>query len=272
MKVEGELLDQFASSTLRFWSTKFTMTLNDESAEGTYSIQGKNLILTVDGEDATATLQEDGILKLALDDSTFMTFAKSGNFSPETDGSEATGTSSEESDKPSSSENATGYSGSDDDSEVNQSNSSDAVSSMTTGQKNALRTAEDYLKYSAFSYTGLIDQLEYEEYSHEEAVFAADHCGADWNKQALKSAKSYLEYTAFSYTGLIEQLEFEGFTSEQAKYAVDHCGADWNEQAAKCAESYLEYSAFSKSRLIAQLEYEGFTHEEAVYGAEKNGY
>ena len=37
MKVEGELLDQFASSTLRFWSTKFTMTLNDESAEGTYS-------------------------------------------------------------------------------------------------------------------------------------------------------------------------------------------------------------------------------------------
>ena len=153
-----------------------------------------------------------------------MTFAKSGNFSPETDGSEATGTSSEESDKPSSSENTTGYSGSDDDSEVNQSNSSGAVSSMTNGQKNALRTAEDYLKYSAFSYTGLIDQLEYEEYSHEEAVFAADHCGADWNEQAAKCADSYLEYSAFSKSRLIAQLEYEGFTHEEAVYGAEKNG------------------------------------------------
>lgn len=144
--------------------------------------------------------------------------------------------------------------------------------SLTTGQKNALSTANSYLSYSAFSYSGLIDQLEYEGYTKDEATFAADNCGADWKEQALKSALSYLDYSSFSYTGLVDQLEYEGFTTEEATYAVDHCGADWFEQAAKCAESYLNYSSFSRNSLISQLEYEGFTHEQAVYGAEKNGY
>ena len=39
----------------------------------------------------------------------------------------------------------------------------------TMGQKNALRSAENYLDFSAFSYEGLIKQLEFEEYSHEDA-------------------------------------------------------------------------------------------------------
>lgn len=80
------------------------------------------------------------------------------------------------------------------------------------------------MKYSAFSYTGLIDQLEYEEYSHEEAVFAADHCGADWNEQAAKCAESYLEYSAFSKSRLIAQLEYEGFTHEEAVYGAEKNG------------------------------------------------
>lgn len=142
----------------------------------------------------------------------------------------------------------------------------------TMGERNALKSAQSYLDYSAFSYEGLIEQLEFEGYSNDEATYAADNCGADWNEQALKSAKSYLEYSAFSYTGLIEQLEFEGFTANQATYGADNCGADWNEQAAKSAESYLEYSSFSRDGLIEQLEFEGFTHEQAVYGAEANGY
>ena len=106
----------------------------------------------------------------------------------------------------------------------------------------------------------------------EEATYAADHCGADWNEQALLKALSYLDTLAFSYTGLIDQLEFEEFTPEQARYAVDRCGADWNEQAVKKAQSYLEVMAFSKEGLIDQLEFEGFTHEQAVYGVEQNGY
>lgn len=145
-------------------------------------------------------------------------------------------------------------------------------SNVSTGKINALASAKSYLEYSEFSYQGLIEQLEFEKYSHEEAVYAVDNCGADWKEQALKCAKSYLEHSAFSYQGLVEQLEYEKFTSDEAKYGADNCGADWKEQAAKCAESYLEYSSFSRESLIEQLEYEGFTHEQAVYGVEQNGY
>ena len=92
--------------------------------------------------------------------------------------------------------------------------------SATFGEKNALERAHQYLEYSAFSYTGLIDQLEFEGYSHSEAVYAADNCGADWNEQAVKKAKQYLDYSSFSRSELVDQLEFEGFTHEQAEYAV----------------------------------------------------
>ena len=151
-------------------------------------------------------------------------------------------------------------------------NEPESTSTITTGQRNALKSAKDYLSFTAFSYEGLIDQLEYEKYSHEDAVYAADNCGADWNEQALKSAKNYLSFSAFSYKGLIEQWEYEQFTTEQSTYGADNCGADWNEQAAKSAENYLNMMSFSKDGLIEQLEYEGFTHEQAVYGAEQNGY
>lgn len=143
---------------------------------------------------------------------------------------------------------------------------------ISMGQQNALKSAKSYLSHSAFSYNGLIGQLEYEKYSHEEAVYAVDNCGADWNEQALKSAKSYLSHSAFSYKGLVGQLEYEEFTNEQAVYAVDNCGADWNEQAVKSAKSYLSHSSFSREGLIGQLEYEGFTPEQAAYGAAQNGY
>lgn len=143
--------------------------------------------------------------------------------------------------------------------------------SATVGEKNALRSAKSYLSFSAFSYKGLIRQLEFEGYTTAEATYGADHCGADWMEQALKSAKNYLDFSAFSHDGLCEQLEFEGFTSEEAKYGADNCGADWNEQAAKSAKNYLDLMGFSRSGLIEQLEFEGFTHEQAVYGVEANG-
>ena len=94
----------------------------------------------------------------------------------------------------------------------------------TKGQKNALKSAKSYLRYSSFSYEGLIHQLEFEEYSHEEAVYAVDNCGADWNEQAVKMAKSYLAHSSFSRFGLIKQLEFEKFTHEQAVYGVEQNG------------------------------------------------
>lgn len=145
--------------------------------------------------------------------------------------------------------------------------SSSESSKITTEQISAIQTAKSYLKYQAFSHDGLVEQLEYEGYSHEDSVFAADNCGADWNAQATACAKSYLKYQAFSYTGLIEQLEYEGFTEEQAQHGADRCEADWDEQAVACAKSYLKYQAFSHAGLVEQLEYEGFTSEQAEYGA-----
>ena len=95
---------------------------------------------------------------------------------------------------------------------------------VTMGEQNALAKAKDYLSFMAFSYKGLVEQLEYEGYLHSEAVYGADHCGADWNEQAALKAASYLELMSFSRSGLIEQLEYEGFTHAQAVYGAEQNG------------------------------------------------
>ena len=98
------------------------------------------------------------------------------------------------------------------------------ITNATLGEKNALNTAKQYLNYTAFSYKGLVEQLEFEGYTSEEAKFGADNCGADWNEQAAKCAQQYMDYTSFSRSGLIDQLEYEGFTKEQAEYGAKVVG------------------------------------------------
>lgn len=91
----------------------------------------------------------------------------------------------------------------------------------SSGEKNALEKARQYLDSTAFSYNGLIDQLEFEGFTSSEAQYGADHCGADWKEQAVKKAEEYLEYSSFSRAELLDQLVFEGFTQSQAEYGVD---------------------------------------------------
>ncbi len=98
------------------------------------------------------------------------------------------------------------------------------ASSQTTSQKNAVLKAKSYLGYSAFSRDGLVAQLEYEQFSHADAVYGADNSGANWNEQAAKKAKSYMEYSAFSRGSLIEQLKYEKFTQAQAEYGANAVG------------------------------------------------
>ena len=160
--------------------------------------------------------------------------------------------------------------------QVEQKDAQDAppvspVSKETVSQKNAVAKAKSYLSTSAFSHDGLVAQLEYEQFSHADAVYGADNSGADWNVQAVKKAKSYLENSAFSHDGLVDQLVYEKFTQAQAVHGADNSGADWNEQAAKKAKSYMENSAFSRSGLIEQLKYEKFTQAQAEYGADSVG-
>ena len=70
----------------------------------------------------------------------------------------------------------------------------------------------------------MIKQLEFDQFPHEDAVYAADHCGADWNEQAAKKAKLYMSTMAFSRGALINQLKFDGFTTAQAKYGTNAVG------------------------------------------------
>lgn len=95
---------------------------------------------------------------------------------------------------------------------------------MSTGQSNALKKAHSYLDTMPFSYSGLVKQLEYEGFSHEDSVFAVDRCNADWNEQAVKKARNYLDIMAFSRKSLIDQLKYEGFTQQQAEYAASQVG------------------------------------------------
>lgn len=95
---------------------------------------------------------------------------------------------------------------------------------FTPSQENAIAKAESYLDFSAFSKQGLIEQLEYSQFSSADATFAVEYIegsgGVDWNEQAVKKAKSYMDFSAFSQQGLIEQLEYSGFTPSQAQHGA----------------------------------------------------
>lgn len=94
----------------------------------------------------------------------------------------------------------------------------------TVAQANARESAESYISFSGFSRTGLIEQLEFEGYSNEDATYAVDVLEVDWNEQAARSAESYLEFSSFSRQGLIDQLMYEGYTQEQAEHGANSVG------------------------------------------------
>jgi hypothetical protein len=96
--------------------------------------------------------------------------------------------------------------------------------SESAGQRNARLKAAQYLEFSAFSRSGLIDQLEFEGFSTADATYGTDAVKANWAVQAAKKAKQYLEISPFSREGLIDQLEFEGFTTAEATYGVTQAG------------------------------------------------
>lgn len=98
------------------------------------------------------------------------------------------------------------------------------TSPYTTAQNQATKSATSYLKYTAFSRSGLIKQLEYEGFSNADATHGVDRQNADWNTQAARMAASYLRYSSFSRSGLINQLVYEGFTQSQAEYGVSTTG------------------------------------------------
>ncbi len=95
---------------------------------------------------------------------------------------------------------------------------------VTNSRTQAVKSATSYLRFTSFSRSGLIKQLEYEKFSLEDATYGVDAQNADWNTQAAKSATSYLKTMSFSRSGLIAQLVYEGFSQSQAEYGVNAVG------------------------------------------------
>jgi len=102
---------------------------------------------------------------------------------------------------------------------------------LTGPQKNAVRSANNYLNMAGFSRSGLIEQLSSpygDEYDVDDATAAVDSLSVDWNEQAVRSATQYLQLSGFSCRGLIEQLSSEygsKYTNSQATYGAQQAGA-----------------------------------------------
>ena len=191
---------------------KISTALTMATREGMYDFQDAHCVLMIVDElnDANEYYPQD-IWAVIQDGKTDYDFLSDGSsWSVDSQGSTSTGADV----------SASGGDSTDTWSNSEQS-SNDYSYPASSGERNALQKAKDYLSIMHFSYQGLVDQLEYEGYSYSEATYGADHCGADWYEQAAGKAKDYLDIMSFSYDGLVEQLEFEGFTHDQAVYGAN---------------------------------------------------
>ncbi len=98
------------------------------------------------------------------------------------------------------------------------------TSRLSGEQRNAVRAAENYLSVMAFSRSGLIEQLQFEGYSRNDATVAVDEVDPDWRQQAAASAREYLSVMPFSRSALIDQLVFDGFSRAEAEFGVASIG------------------------------------------------
>lgn len=146
---------------------------------------------------------------------------------------------------------------------------------ITDSQREALKAADELFEDDNYSYDFLVDALETMGYSHEDAVYAADHCGADWNEQAYENGLHYLDITNSDHDDMMEYLEdYAGFTYDQAKYAADKLfphSNDSKKEALEAAEHYLNIDSYSRGGLYYQLQSDGFTAEEAQYAVDNCG-
>ena len=106
-----------------------------------------------------------------------------------------------------------------------------SAQSLTNPQKNAVRSANNYLSFAGFSREGHIQQLSSpygDGYSVADATAAVDSLTVEWNEQAARAAENYLSFSGFSCNGLIEQLSSDAgdkYTRSQATYGAQQAGA-----------------------------------------------
>ena len=136
----------------------------------------------------------------------------------------------------------------------------------------ALELAKENKKATALSRSQMIDRIREKGYSASDAVYAADHCGADWNIQAFKAAKQLIAGGGYSRDGLKKALRQAGFSESEAAYAVDRIDVDWNAQAVKTVQKQASgQSSYSYEDLKDLLKSNGFSENEAAFALEKAG-
>ena len=101
-----------------------------------------------------------------------------------------------------------------------ESSKSESYNDVPTQYQEVLERAKSFIESGEYSYSGLIEILEFAGYSNDEAEFAALNCNADWNNEAVQCAESYLDIKNMTKDELYGQLEYEGFTKEQISYAL----------------------------------------------------
>lgn len=105
------------------------------------------------------------------------------------------------------------------------------VPGLTRPQRNAVRSARQYLSMTGFSRNGLIQQLSSsygDGYDVADATVAVDSLDVDWNENAARSAEQYLSMSGFSCSGLVQQLSSSAgdkYTESQARYGAEKAGA-----------------------------------------------
>lgn len=95
---------------------------------------------------------------------------------------------------------------------------------VTPAQRAALYAAKQRLSRTPYSRQGLLQCLEQDGYAPLDAAYAADHCGADWERQAVRCVRLYLSERPFPLRQLLAQLMEAGFTESQARYGASKNG------------------------------------------------
>ena len=107
-----------------------------------------------------------------------------------------------------------------------------SVDDLNPRQRDVVAEAESFVEYSNMSYLGLIDMLEFLNFTHEEAVFAVDFIEAkvNWFEECADEAKDFIEYSSktenhsFTRDELKSLLEFQGYTEEEVEYGLKAVG------------------------------------------------
>ncbi len=137
-------------------------------------------------------------------------------------------------------------------------------------QRFALERARELNSYEIYSATGLEFALINEGVSREDARWAVDNLGEDWNENALEAIHELNQFTMNSRAGMLRDLKQGGFTQEEAQYAVDHAAIDYRENALQTAYWIYDFEdqmLFDDLRALL-IEEHGFLPEEADWAVE----